>query len=103
MGVSADATSRAFPSADVDAFMKRVLGEIPVDIYGVEATNTNHFMVAVDPAGGGSSQFAIFSICQLPNGTIMVRNASFPESPPPTSRPTPSRTARSPPGLGNCV
>lgn len=30
-------------------------------------------IVAVDPAGGGSSQFAIASVCQLPNGSIAVR------------------------------
>ena len=89
MGVCADASSRAFPSADIQAFFKRILTGIPEDIYGGAEYNTDHFVVAVDPCGGGSSQFAVFSICQLPNGTIMVRAASFPASRPPTSVPTP--------------
>ena len=85
MGISADATSRAFPSADVESFMKRVFDGIPEDIYGGAEYNTNHVIIAVDPSGGGSSQFAVFSIAQLPNGSIMVRLASCPASPLPTS------------------
>lgn len=86
MGISADASSRAFPSADIDKFLKRIYNGVTDDIYGGVEYNTNHFVVAVDPAGGGSSQFAVFSICQLPNGSIMVRAASCPASPRPTSR-----------------
>lgn len=89
MGISADATSRAFPSADVEAFMKRIYNGIPEDIYGGAEYNTNHVIISVDPSGGGSSQFAVFSIAQLPNGSIMVRLASFPTAPLPTCRPTP--------------
>jgi hypothetical protein len=76
MGVCADASSRAFPSADIDSFFKRIYNGITEDIYGSTDYNTNHFVVAVDPAGGGSSQFAVFSICQMPNGSIMVRAAN---------------------------
>lgn len=72
MGISADATSRAFPSADVESFMKRIYNGIPTDIYGGSDYNTNHVIISVDPSGGGSSQFAVFSIAQLPNGSIMV-------------------------------
>ena len=88
MGISADSSSRAFPSADIEAFFKRIITGIPQDIYGGTEYNTDHFVVAVDPSGGGSSQFAVFSICQLSNGTIMVCAASFPASHLPTSRTT---------------
>ena len=74
MGVSADSTQKAFPSENVEKFMKRRLQEIPVDIMDFHSrNNTNHIIVAVDPAGGGSSQFAIASLLQLPNGTVVVR------------------------------
>ena len=86
MGISADASSRAFPSADIDAFFKRIYNGVTEDIYGSSDYNTNHFVVAVDPAGGGSSQFAVFSICQMPNGSIMVRAASSLDSLLPTSQ-----------------
>lgn len=86
MGISADSTTKAFPSADVDKFFKRVYNGIPVDPFSSASDrNTNHVVVAVDPAGGGSSQFAVFSLCQLPNGSVMV--ASCPAARPPTSRP----------------
>ena len=101
MGISADATSRAFPSADVEAFMKRIFNEIQIDIYGGSEYNTNHVIVAVDPSGGGSSQFAVFSIAQLPNGSIMVRSASFPKSPLPTSPRASLSTAQKLPETGN--
>jgi len=81
MGVCADASSRAFPSADIESFFKRIYNGIADDIYGSTDYNTNHFVVAVDPAGGGSSQFAVFSICQMPNGSIMVRAASSLDTP----------------------
>ena len=73
MGVSADSTQKAFPSENVEKFMKRRLQEIPVDIMEFHSRhNTNHIIVAVDPAGGGSSQFAIASLLQLPSGTVVV-------------------------------
>jgi hypothetical protein len=86
MGVCADASSRAFPSADIDSFFKRIYNGIAEDIYGSTDYNTNHFVVAVDPAGGGSSQFAVFSLCQMPNGSIMVRAANSLDTPPSTSQ-----------------
>ena len=73
MGVSADSQAKAFPSADVEKFFKRIYNEIPVDIMcSISDTSTNHVVIAVDPSGGGSSQFAVFSLVQLPTGTIMV-------------------------------
>ena len=73
MGVSADSQAKAFPSADVENFFKRIYNEIPVDIMcSISDTSTNHVVIAVDPSGGGSSQFAVFSLVQLPTGTIMV-------------------------------
>ena len=103
MGVSADATSRAFPSKDVDAFMKRIYGDIKQDIYGGSDYNTNHVIIAVDPSGGGSSQFAVFSIAQLPNGSIMVRMANFPISRPATFLPEPSSVSQTHPATGKYV
>lgn len=97
MGISADATTKAFPSTDVDRFMKNVMTQIPVDIFcTISSSNTNHIVVAVDPAGGGSSQFAITSICQLPNGGIMVRRRRCPAPIPPCPPPPPclARPAR---------
>jgi hypothetical protein len=73
MGISADSSSRAFPSADVDAFMCRILSHVPDSIYGGAYNTTEHIVISVDPSGGGSSQFAVFSLLQLPNGSIMVR------------------------------
>ena len=86
MGISADATSRAFPSVDIEAFMKRIYNNVHENAHrGHEYDyTTNHVIISVDPAGGGSSQFAIFSIAQLPNGSIMVRSASYLASPLPT-------------------
>jgi|TARA_B110000046_G_scaffold179133_1_gene207946 hypothetical protein len=73
MGVSADSQAKAFPSKDVENFFKRVLGDVPVDVMcSISERNTNHIVVSVDPCGGGSSQFAVFSLVQLPSGTIMV-------------------------------
>jgi len=75
MGICADASSRAFPSADVEAFLKRIYNDIPQDLYGAPSNEANHVIIAVDPAGGGSSQFAIFSMCQMHNGTVMCLGA----------------------------
>lgn len=72
MGVSADSSSRAFPSADIEAFMKRIIADIPEDLYAGFDPNTNHIILSVDPAGGGSSQFGVFSLLQLPTGSVMV-------------------------------
>jgi len=76
MGISADSSNRAFPSDHVERFMKNVMGEVAEDpsCYYVES-NTNHVVIAVDPAGGGSSQFAVFSLLQLYNGAVMCLGA----------------------------
>ena len=103
MGICADASSRAFPSADVEAFLKRVHNDIPQDIYGAPGSDTNHVIIAVDPAGGGSSQFAIFSICQLNNGTVMVRTASSLTVLPATSRTLPATTLQRSPESDSCA
>tara|TARA_B100001109_G_scaffold243521_1_gene229429 strand:- start:57 stop:647 length:591 start_codon:yes stop_codon:yes gene_type:complete len=74
MGISADSTAKAFPSSDVESFFKRVYSDIERDIFcHIGERNTNHVVIAVDPAGGGSSQFAVFSAAQLSNGSIVVR------------------------------
>lgn len=75
MGISADATSRAFPSADVEAFMKRTDLRIPDDYFAVHESRTHHIVLAVDPAGGGGSQFAVCSVAMMLNGTVMVRHS----------------------------
>lgn len=89
MGVCADGSNKAFPSKDVDAFLARGRIDIPIDIMEMNSRyNTNHFVLAVDPSGGGSSAFAVCSMVQLPSGQVVVRSpppASFPNSPPPTS------------------
>lgn len=83
--------------------MKRIYTEIPEDIYGTAATNTSHVVIAVDPSGGGSSQFAVFSIAQLPNGSIMVRPASYPASLHPTCLPMSCTTPQTCRGIDNCA
>lgn len=98
MGVGADSTQKAFGARDITAFFARPPIKIFRDFYEVckdfrtlttqpcahvnnvfpqtnDRENTNHVVVAVDPAGGGSSQFAIASLCQLPNGSIAVRGS----------------------------
>lgn len=73
MGISADSSSRAFPSADIESFMTRIIKYTGnKNIYGEADQNADHIILAVDPAGGGSSQFAVFSLVQLSNGSIMV-------------------------------
>ena len=81
MGIGADGSTKAFPSRDVEAFINRPRAKILVDMtdgaLNLRGT-TNHVVVAVDPAGGGSSAFAICSTVQLPNGTIVVRRIPRP-------------------------
>jgi hypothetical protein len=102
MGISADSSARAFPSVDIDNFMKRIYNEIPVDPFcHITECNTSHIMIAVDPSGGGSSQFAVFSLCQLPNGTIMVHSCQAFH--PPTFLIVGWRESRIPPGFGSSV
>lgn len=76
MGVSADSSSRAFPSSDVEAFFKRPRLPVPEDVWGGSSEEAqNHIIVAVDPAGGGSSQFAVFSLVQVHTGQVIVSRA----------------------------
>ena len=72
MGISADSTAKAFPSADIDKFLSRIYDNIETDDFSSEASE-NYVIVSVDPSGGGSSQFGVFSLTQLSTGQIMVR------------------------------
>jgi hypothetical protein len=73
MGVGADSTNKAFAQADVSALMQRPTKAIERDFYEMnDRDNTNHVIIAVDPAGGGASAFAVASIVQLPNGSLQV-------------------------------
>ena len=75
LGISADASNRAFPSAEVDAFLARRQDDLPKNVMNVyHQYNTKHFLLAVDPSGGGSSAFAITSILQDGNGHLVVRS-----------------------------
>ena len=73
MGVGADSTNKAFAQADVSQLMQRPTKAIERDFYEMnDRDNTNHVIIAVDPAGGGASAFAVASIVQLPNGSLQV-------------------------------
>lgn len=90
MGIAADGSNKAFPSADVDAFLERKRAQISVDIVEeLSRFNTRHFVLAVDPSGGGGSAFAVSSMVQVPTGQVIVRCSpaagdSFPAALPPT-------------------
>jgi hypothetical protein len=74
MGVGADSTNKAFHAADINALLKRKgLAIYRDEMEFNDRDNTNHVIVAVDPAGGGASAFAISSVVQQPNGSIVVR------------------------------
>ena len=76
LGISADASNKAFPSAEVDAFLARRLDKLPYSVNNIDhKDNTKHFLLAVDPSGGGSSAFAITSILQDGLGRLVVRRA----------------------------
>ena len=51
MGICADGSNKAFPSKDVDAWLQRVRLDVPE----VHASEGKHFVLAVDPAGGGAA------------------------------------------------
>lgn len=75
MGVGADSNTKAFHASDINSFLKRP----PVEIYrdGIDYSNpknTNHIVLAVDPAGGGASAFTICSMVQQANGAVVVRS-----------------------------
>ena len=76
LGVGSDATQRAFSSTDITAFFARA----KTSLGGMYSYNrAPPVLVAVDPAGGGASAFAVASCVQLATGGLMVR-----ASPPPT-------------------
>lgn len=86
MGISADDSTRAFPSDDVEAFFKRKPVTMKRDLSEFYSSkNTNHFILAVDPSGGGASQFACASIAQQSNGMVVVRRSR------PVSQPFPGK------------
>ena len=69
----ADSNNKAFHATDINALMARTPMEIPRDtLYFDDSSNTNHIMIAVDPAGGGASAFAVCSMVQQPSGSIVV-------------------------------
>lgn len=75
MGVASDSTQRAFASTDVAGFLNRKIECESIDPFSYPDENaTQHFFVAVDPAGGGASQFAVASVLQLPTGQVVVRS-----------------------------
>lgn len=100
MGIAADASNKAFNSADIKAFFEREPVTIHRDLlYEEDASNTNHVIVAVDPAGGGNSAFAVCSIAFTPLGRIVVRQpvhrvASCPGALQATSLPAQDSAAR---------
>lgn len=63
LGINAETTTRAFLEEHVDAFVKRSPSSFHV---------MKHIYTAVDPAGGGASAFAICTIGQTINGTVLV-------------------------------
>ena len=74
LGIASDASNKAFPSADVDRFLDRKRVGVYVDILDTTGgANTKHFVLAVDPSGGGASAFAVASMIQIPTGQIVVR------------------------------
>lgn len=74
LGIASDASNKAFPSADVDRFLDRKRVGVHVDILDTTGgSSTRHFVLAVDPSGGGASAFAVASMVQVPTGQIIVR------------------------------
>lgn len=103
MGIAADGSQKAFPSKDVDAFLDRPRLDIQLDSFRVTHSHLdNHFILAVDPAGGGSSAFAVCSMLQYVGGEVTVRAASCPGARPPTSPPAPAPAPRRSRAPGSC-
>ena len=70
MGVGSDSTQRAFSSTDITSFFARATTSLD----GMYSYNrAPPVLVAVDPAGGGASAFAVASCVQLTTGGLMVR------------------------------
>lgn len=74
MGISADDSTKAFPSKHVDALLSRARLDYVRDTNPVNPLDVRRdcILIAVDPAGGGSSAFAVASMAQDINGKIMV-------------------------------
>jgi hypothetical protein len=73
MGVGADSNTKAFHATDINNFFKRPGMEMErEDVHHTSSRNTNHILIAVDPAGGGASAFGICSMVQQPNGAVVV-------------------------------
>jgi hypothetical protein len=68
MGVSAETTTRAFNETHIAKFIERPR-EAPT-------RGVSHIYISVDPAGGGSSNFAIASLCLSQTGSVVVRCSS---------------------------
>lgn len=100
MGVAADASNKAFNSADIKSFFARE--PVTIDrhlLYAEDPSNTNHVIISVDPCGGGNSAFAVCSIAFTPQGRIVVRSivhfvASCPSALQATSPPAQGSAAR---------
>ncbi len=73
LGISADGTEKAFPTAEVEAFMQRQAPPITHDVRR-PLDNTQHTFLACDPSGGGASAFSIVSITQDAKGFLNVRS-----------------------------
>ena len=97
LGISADSSTKAFPSLHIDKFFERKYDDIMHDSFDMEQSE-HHIIVSVDPSGGGSSQFAVFSLVQLNTGQIMVSIAH----PLPTFHVIPQSVLRRPQLIGNC-
>lgn len=63
MGVSAESTTRAFKEADVQRFVERPFASLQ---------KMQYVFVAVDPAAGGTSAFAICTIGLALDGSVIV-------------------------------
>jgi len=108
MGIGADSTQKAFYSADIQGLLDRKPQAVPRHFYEDNlAENTRHVCVAVDPAGGGASAFAVASVVQVTTGGIIVRRRparpSCPAARPPTCRPALRTPAQTPRGTGSCA
>lgn len=92
MGVSVDGNSKALQSKDVINFMtqpKFVMPKLFENMHGYEYRP--RVIVAIDPAGGGNSAFAITALFQYPsetnrkmeeNGSTVVRAVFHSFTPP---------------------
>jgi len=71
MGVSADGSCKAFRHDDIEAMFSLTPKAIAFNARDPRR-NSDHFFVAVDPCGGGSSSFAVASVIVLAGGEFQV-------------------------------